>query len=65
MSARSRDIRRFDPLAEAINAAWLDMGKPSCAEYERRAARIYLADMPAERRAQLERDWTDDKRSCA
>lgn len=61
MSARSRDPRRFDlePWTEADDetgaGAWQEAAR----------ARIYLANMPAERRAMLENEWTQEPKSCA
>ena len=60
MSARSRDPRRFDEQAPADDdtEGWQRWNAVN-------TARIHLADMPAERRAMLEREWLDEPRSCA
>lgn len=57
----ARDPRRFDVEPPSDDAeGWLRWNAVN-------TARMYLANMPAERRAQLEREWEGEpvKRSCA
>lgn len=62
MSSRSRDPRRFD-----LPPVWTedDDATGAGAWTAARTARLYLANMPAERRAMLEAEWSDEPRSCA
>ena len=63
MSARSRDARRFDPLADIFEQVLLDMGQPTQAERIRRSARMQLARLSDDSRADLAD--LPAKRSCA